>query len=149
MEVIRGFSKPIHPAQILILSWKTPEECLRKSLNGKIPVREYVPKQSHTRLDLQQIDDLVAAYQSGSTIKELTAQFQVHHTTVSNVLERCGVPRRSRPLTPEQIEQAIKTYQAGSSLKVIGDLLGVDGSTISRTLRRAGLEMRDCHERQR
>ena len=106
-----------------------------------------MPKQSHTRLDSQQIDDLVATYQSGSTIKELTAQFQVHHTTVSNVLERCGVPRRNRPLTPEQIEHAIKAYQVGSSSKMIGDLLGVGGSTIWWTLRRAGLEMRDCHGR--
>ena len=108
-------------------------------------MREYVLKQSHARLDLKQIEDLIVAYQSGSTIKELTTQFKVHHTTVSNVLERCGVPRRNRPLTPEQIEHAIMAYRAGSSSKMIGDLLDVDGSTISRTLRRAGLEMRDNH----
>ncbi len=147
--MIRGLSNPVHPTQMLVLSWKTREETPRESSNDKIPIREYVLKQSHARLDLKQIQDLIVAYQSGSTIKELTAQFQVHHTTVSNVLERCGVPRRNRPLTPEHIEHTIRTNLAGSSSKVIDNLLGVDESTILRTLRREGIGMRDSHGRKR
>ncbi len=142
MEVIRGLSNPVRPAQMLILKWKIREESLRGSLNDESPVRNYVPKHSHTRPDPRQIDDIVVAYQTGSTIKELAAHFQIHRTTVSKVLERRGVPRRYRPLTPEQVEHAIEAYQTGSSSKMLGDLLGVDACTIWRTLRRKGVEIR-------
>ena len=129
------------------MNWKTREEIPKVSSVDKIPNRKYVSKQSQTRLDSGQIGDLVAAYQAGSTIKELATQFQVHRTTVSKILERRGVPKRYRPLTTEQIEYAIRAYQAGSSSKMIGDLLGVNASTIWRTLRREGVKMRDCHGR--
>jgi DNA invertase Pin-like site-specific DNA recombinase len=129
------------------MEWKTREESRHGSSNGKLPVREYVPKQSHTRLYPKQINDLVVAYQAGSTIKELAAQFHSHHTTLSNVLKRHGVPGRHRPLTPEQIEHAVEAYLAGSSSKMIGNLLGVDASRIWRTLRREGVNMRDSHGR--
>ncbi len=148
VEVIRGLSNPLHPGQKLIAEWKTREESSQGSSNGKIHVRAYTPKQSQTRLDPRQIDDLVIAYQSGNTIKELAVQFQIHHTTVSNLLERRGVPRRYRPLTPEQIDHAVKAYQAGSSSKMIGDLLGVDASTIWRSLKREGVKMRDSQGRE-
>ena len=130
------------------MEWKTREESPQGSSNGKIQVKKYVPKQSHTRLDPKQINDLIVAYQAGSTIKELTVQFQIHRTTVSKILERRGVPKRYRPLAPEQIEYAIKAYQAGSSSKMIGDLLGVNASTIWRTLRREGVKMRDSRGRE-
>lgn len=101
-----------------------------------------VPKQSHTRPNPRQIDDIVGAYHAGSTIKELAAHFQIHRTTVSKVLERRGVQRRYRPLTPAQIERTVIAYRVGNSVKTIGDLLGVDASTIWRTLRRKGVEVR-------
>ncbi len=133
---MQGLYNPIHPAQKLINEWKIRDEGLQGSSNGKIPIRAYTSKQSQTRLDPRQIDNLVIAYQSGNTIKELSAQFQIHRTTVSNLLKRRGVPMRYHPLTPEQIEHAIKAYQAGNSSKMIGDLLGVNASTVWRTLRR-------------
>ena len=149
MEVIRGLANPIHPVQILILSWTTKEEALRESSNSKIPLREYVLKQRYSRLDPKQINSPVVAYRAGSIIKEPAAQFRIHHRTVSNVFERHRVPRRNRPLTPEHIEHTIRTNLAGSSSKVIDNLLGVDESTILRTLRREGIVMRDSHGRKR
>ncbi len=76
VEVIRGLSNPMHPAGI------HDKKSLSKSLCGKIPVHVDVSKQSHTRLDQQQIEDLVATYPLARTIKEVTAQFHVHHTNV-------------------------------------------------------------------
>ncbi len=146
--MIRGLSNPLHPGQRMIQDWKTSEESPSGPSNGKISLREYAPKQSQTRLDPQQINNLVISYQSGNTIKELAAQFQIHHTTASKILKRCGVPKRYRPLAPEQIETAIKAYRAGSSSKMIGDLLGVNASTIWRTLRREGVKMRDSRGRE-
>jgi hypothetical protein len=147
VEVIRGLPNPIHPGQKLIADWKTREESPQGSSNRKIHVRADSPKQSQARLDPRQIDDLVTAYQSRNTIKDLAVQFQIHHATVSNLFERRGVPRWYRPLTPQQIDHAVKAYQAGSSSEMIGDLLGVDASTIWRTLRRERLKMRDSYGR--
>ena len=148
VEVIRGLSNPLHPGQKLIIEWKTREESHNGPSNGKISLSEYAPEQRQTRLDPQQINNLVIAYQSGNTIKQLAAQFQIHHTTASKILERREIPKRYRPLAPEQIETAIKAYRAGSSSKMIGDLLGVNASTIWRTLRREGVNMRDSQGRE-
>lgn len=147
VEVMRSLSNPLHPGQKLIAEWNTRKESPQGFSNSKIHVKYYISKQSQTRLDPRQIDDLIVGYQSGKTIKELAVQFQIHHTTVSNILKRRGVSRRYRPLTSEQIEQAVNAYQAGSSSKMIGDLLGVDASTIWRSLKREGVKMRDCHGR--
>ena len=42
MEVARDLSNHVHPAQILILGWKTREESFHGSSNDKVPIREYV-----------------------------------------------------------------------------------------------------------
>ena len=146
---MRGLSNPLHPAQRIITEWKTGGDSPQGSSNDKTSVknRNNLSKQSQTRIDPRQIDDLIVAYRSGNTIKELAAQFQIHHTTVSNVLKRYGVPRRNRPLTTEQVELVIEAYQAGGSSKMIGDLFGVDASTVWRTLTREGVKTRDSHGR--
>ena len=51
------------------------------------------------------MDELVVGYQDGLTIYQLAQRFQVHRNTVSELLERRGVPRRYRSLSPAEIQR--------------------------------------------
>jgi DNA-binding MarR family transcriptional regulator len=49
------------------------------------------------RLKPEQVDELVAAYRAGGTIKGLAKEYGIHHTTVMRHLDRRGVvDRRGR-----------------------------------------------------
>ena len=56
------------------------------------------PKQVHRRLQPAEVDEVVDRYLAGATLKELGKQYQVHRTTVSELLEQRGVQRRYRLL---------------------------------------------------
>jgi transposase len=66
------------------------------------------------QLSAEQIQELIASYQSGSTVYELGAQFGIERRTVSTILHRHGVPMRRRGLSPEQVDHAIHLYNLGA-----------------------------------
>ena len=101
------------------------------------------------RLAADQIHELIAGYQSGSTVYELGAQFGIERRTVSSILHRHGVPMRRRGLSPDQVETAIHLYNLGWSLARVGDHLGVAHTTVLTKLRERGVLTRDCHGRPR
>ncbi len=107
------------------------------------------PKQMQRRLGPEEIDELVAAFQAGATLREVAAQFGVHRTTVSKQLERRGVRRRQRSLDSSELAEALRLYRTGLSTIAIGQQLGFDGGTIWQALRRAGVQLRDSHGRER
>jgi hypothetical protein len=74
---------------------------------------------------------LVIGYKTGSTVYQLAELFRINRGTMSNLLERQGVPRRNRSLSPAQIERATELYAAGLSLVSVGKQLGCDGSTVT------------------
>jgi hypothetical protein len=61
---------------------------------------------------------------------------------VSAVLERHGVARRYRILTPQDIDAAVRLYESGLSLVAVGERLGVNASTILNALRTTGVQVR-------
>jgi hypothetical protein len=101
------------------------------------------------QLEVEQIQDLIAGYQSGSTVYELGAQFGIERRTVSSILHRHGVPMRRRSLSPDQVETAIHLYNLGWSLARVGGHLNVAHTTVLTTLRERGVPTRDSHGRPR
>jgi hypothetical protein len=101
------------------------------------------------RLGADQVQELIAGYQSGSTVYELGAQFGIERRTVSAILHRHGVPMRRRGLSPDQVDTAIHLYNLGWSLARIGDHLDVDHTTVLIKLRERGIPTRDSHGRPR
>lgn len=99
-------------------------------------------KQKQTRLRPEEVDLVVAAYQAGSTRAEVATQFGIHKNTVTDHLERRGVPRRLQSLTHSQVDKAAKLYKHGWSLARIGEHFQVDPSTVWRAFRRARVKMR-------
>jgi DNA-directed RNA polymerase specialized sigma24 family protein len=104
-------------------------------------------KQVHRRLQPVQIDELADRYLAGATLKELSKQYRVHRTTVSELLEQRGVQRRYRSLSVDQVAEAVKLYESGLSLVRVGDVLQANSGTVWQALKRKGVPLRDCHGR--
>jgi hypothetical protein len=64
------------------------------------------------QLGTDQIEQLIADYQSGSTVYELGDRFGIERRTVSNILHRHSVPMRRRGLSPDRVDDAIHLLQA-------------------------------------
>ncbi|WP_435581517.1 helix-turn-helix domain containing protein [Amycolatopsis thermoflava] len=101
----------------------------------------------HLRED--QVEQLIADYQSGATVYELSDRFGIERRTVSSILHRHGVPMRRRGLSPEQVDHAIHLYNLGWSMARVGDHLGVNHTTVLNKLRERGIPTRDTHGRPR
>ena len=100
------------------------------------------PSQKQRRLrELEQLE-LVDAYRAGASVYRLADRFGVARQTVSAVLERHGVARRYRILTPQDIDAAVRLYESGLSLVAVGERLGVNASTILNALRTTGVQVR-------
>ena len=96
----------------------------------------------HRRLLPAQIDELVASYQAGATLQEMSEQFQIHRASISLVLERQNVARRYRMVEGERLEGAIRDYNGGDSIISIATKLGVPGDTVLKALNGAGVKLR-------
>lgn len=113
-----------------------------------LPQREDVSvrptrKRAQKRLTADDATQLLAAYESGIGVNELARRFQTHRTTVSNLLDRHGIVRRSRGLDPADVPEAARLYEDGWSLARLGQHFEVTGhNTISDALRKAGVTIR-------
>ncbi len=76
------------------------------------------------RLGIEEVSALVEAYRAGATVYDLARRFRIHRSTVSIVLERNGVSRRSVLLDGERLLQAASLYGAGQTLAEVGQVLG-------------------------
>lgn len=112
------------------------------------PAKRDRPRRARQLAD-DQIQQLIARYQSGATVYELGDQFGIERRTVSNILHRHGVPMRRRGLSPDQVDEAIHLYNLGWSLARVGEHLGVNHTTVLNKLRERGIPTRDTHGRPR
>ncbi|ADJ49996.1 hypothetical protein AMES_8171 [Amycolatopsis mediterranei S699] len=101
------------------------------------------------QLRADQIEQLIADYQSGATVYELGDRFSIERRTVSTILRRHDVPMRRRGLSPEQVNDAIHLYNLGWSLARIGTQMDVTADTVRKRLLEHGVTMRDTHGRPR
>jgi DNA invertase Pin-like site-specific DNA recombinase len=101
------------------------------------------------QLSNDQIQQLIAGYQSGSTVYELADQFGIDRKTVSRILRRHDIPMRRTGLLPEQIDEATRLYEDGWSTAQIAAHLHTDQRTVQRRLSERHVTMRDTHGRPR
>jgi plasmid maintenance system antidote protein VapI len=107
------------------------------------------PKQVQKHLEPAAVDELVAAYRAGSTLRELAARYGVHRNTVRRLVAFAGVTPRYRALGPGEVVEAARMYASGMSLAAVGGLLGVHANTVRSALIKAGIRTRDSHGRDR
>ena len=102
------------------------------------------PHRTQKRLRTAEVDELVAAYQTGDSVEELAKHFGVHRTTVIAHLGRRQVQLRSTFTTwdHDALTAAVAYYASGASLATVAARFGVDPSTVANRFRRAGVAVR-------
>lgn len=106
-----------------------------------IVVRERQPQGTARQLKEHQVNALVEAYRSGSTLAQLAQRFGINSGTVSNILKRENVVTRFRLLSESDIDEAERLYAEGWSLQKIGRHFNVTGGAIRNRLRRRGVQI--------
>lgn len=126
------------------------ESLLRQLPNLTVPIRPRQAKPGRAKqLRDGEVQELVAAYQAGATLRAVGKGFGISRQTASLILERQGVEMRRRGLSHEQVDDAVQLYRSGWSLARIGERMGVDHVTVLNRLRERGVQMRDTHGRVR
>ena len=64
-------------------------------------------KQVQRRLKPSEVEEVVIAYQAGSTLYELAERFRIHRVTVSHLLERHDIPTRYRLVQGDRLQSAV------------------------------------------
>lgn len=97
---------------------------------------------TQTFLTDTEVDQLVAAYETGAMLRGLTKQFHIHRLTAAAHLARCGVPVRRAGLDSVQTKEAARLYEAGWTLVELGRRFEVDAQAVRRTIARQGVAIR-------
>lgn len=142
MEVIRRYSNCSDLVLVMIDIVRRIEEYDQTDEPGLSPTDGRVECRTSRRLRPAEVDELVAAYRSGATIRELAAQFGVHRATVGQHLAAQGVDTQPPALHPDDVPAAADLYRAGWSLARIAEKFGTTDDTVWRRLREVGVEMR-------
>jgi predicted DNA-binding protein YlxM (UPF0122 family) len=98
------------------------------------------------RLESGQIDQLLAGYRAGATIRELAERYHVSKTAVTELLTAHSVPLRHQGLSPSQVGEAIRLYAGGQSVAQAALSLGVSPSSVYDALKRSDVKMRPAHQ---
>lgn len=107
MELVRGYSNRTHVLDRLSILLNAPD---REDV--ELPRK---PRQRQTRLDDIDQTKLIAAYQDGRSVYELAELFIVTRQTASAILERHGIKRRYKVMSPDDVQNAKKLYEAGAA----------------------------------
>jgi transposase len=91
-----------------------------------------------------ELDDLVAAYQAGASLRALGRQFNVHEQTVRRQLQQRGLVLRqgAKALSAEGLAELAAAYELGRSTYELAGELGVSADTVQRLLRQSGVQLR-------
>jgi hypothetical protein len=98
-------------------------------------------------LQPDQVEKLIAGYQAGATVYELSAQFKINRKTVSRTLRRHHIPMRRTSLRPEQINEAARLYQDGWSTAHIAEHMNTHQRTVQRRLAERDVTMHGTNRR--
>lgn len=85
-------------------------------------------------LNTDEIDQLVAGYESGKTLHDLASEFGCHHRTVANRLKKRGVKIRVSHTDKETEEEILHLYQSIGTYKGTARRIGVHPAVVKRVI---------------
>jgi len=98
-------------------------------------------RQKQHRLTHDEVRNLLASYEDGTTIARIASEFAVHRTTVLDIVRRAGLKRRYRRVD-DALDEAHTLYESGLSLKQVGQHFGVSLDAIRDSFNRHGVRVR-------
>jgi hypothetical protein len=121
---------------------------LRKRIEESAPRPPQPPKTGRTRalkrqVGREEIDQIIAKYQSGVSTNQLMTEHHLAKRTISALLKANGVQLRRQGLTDKQAMEAADLYQAGYSLaRIAHHFDDISPTTVLRVLRKRGILIR-------
>lgn len=96
------------------------------------------------KLQPAELDQLVASYQAGASLRALSRRFQAHEQTIRRQLQQRGVTLRPGVKAPSQarLAELVASYESGRSTYDLAVELGVSADSVQRWLRHAGIPLR-------
>lgn len=101
------------------------------------------PARAVPRLTMSQNVEIVKLYRGGMKPVDIARRIGTTEWTIHHRLNRLGVERRPRGLSPAQIPEAVQLYEAGESLRQLSLRLGFNDKTIKKALIEAGVDVQD------
>ncbi len=153
---VAGTGRFCHPREaVKTLIRRGKEETLRSTRptststrgDARGPVTQSVRK-AVTRLNEDQVSQLVLEYLDGDLVSVLAARYGIHRVTVNEHLRRRNVPARVKGLLPPQAAECAALHEEGYSLASIGKHYGVTANTIRTVLLQSGTRLRGPNELQ-
>lgn len=83
-----------------------------------------------------QINEMVAMYNNGTTIGELSNNFYCGRYTITKLLHSNGVPYRQDRLTKDDEQKILLLYSQYHNQEIVGKMVGCSGVGVGRILRR-------------
>ena len=139
VEVMGSYS---NPSVVSRLQRSLADQDTDRVSDRSSPIVSRKRKQAQVRLTNDEIDVVIAGYEAGLGLNELSSAFGADRRTLANRLEHRGIPRRSRRFADDQIREAITLYTDGWALARIAEHFGVHPESIRYRLRRAGVVLR-------
>lgn len=101
------------------------------------------PAPTPERLTREQNERIAELYRSGVRPVDIARMVGTTDWTVNHRLNRMGVERRPKGMTPVQRSEAVRSYKNGDSMRQISLRLGFNDKTIKKALIECGIEIRE------
>lgn len=109
-----------------------------------------VSSKANPKLLSDQVKELIAFYEQGDSLLQLSRRFGIHRGTVKDHLRRAGVairPGNVAKLSDEDKNEIARLYKAGLSIHKLALRFGVTDNPVHSALKERGVRMRDPHGR--
>jgi DNA-directed RNA polymerase specialized sigma24 family protein len=106
-------------------------------------------RQRQRRLSEVQVQQMTTRYLEGASVYELSVEFDICRSKVSERLKVNGVRMRLSPPSDQEICEMVRLYESGLSLAAVGERVGKSVGTVKRHVVEYGVHMRDTHGRLR
>ncbi len=152
-EILSNMPRPLERLIVKLGEQPGGATTPHKKLVNKVTPTKSERQQSYKpnrKLQLDEVQKLVAQYQAGASIAELARQFGMHTQTVDAHLKRQGIEKRGAyKLSPEQVDKAVRLYADGWSTIEIAKEFDVSTNAARMSLIRAGVTLRSPLESRR
>lgn len=106
---------------------------------GPNSIVKTIKQQQKHEFSKKEIEEIIAAYQSGISTYKLAEQYNCHRNTISHQLKLNGIEVKIEKIN---IDEAISLYESGWTTKQIAGKYHMSDNAVSRRLKKAGVKMR-------
>ena len=124
--------------------WERLAERSRTSNLRSVPIEpaRAPVKSIRCRLSPHEIDDLVARYTAGASLRSLSLGYGVSRSGIRPLLRAEGLTLRVQGMTPDEAESAVRFFESGLTIRQIVEQIGYSCGTIRTMLYENGVVLR-------